>query len=377
MKGKGSIYDQIMRKLGATSSSQSVSESATDEISAIMIPSTADYDDNYSSILYNRGEEIEKHNDKVRFNQCFIEDYYKNPEEKRFRLIGHTAIPRDKTEPDKAVIHCRGNSEFYEQFFEEMKTDATNLDCLVVGFNYPDAGLSKQYQKNLSSEELIDSVKSVVQYVTENYQIDPENIVLKGHSLGSAIATHAAAELHQDNQKVSLFNGRSFNSLSTEASKMINISRLKGLANAILNKTGLNLEPAEAYDKIPEGYKTFVNVENDGVIPQDASMYQAQMDKIKRNQSGQEHEISQQKTQQQLKTLEKNHWLKPVQKKADRPHNEPLKNLQNEKGQNGQQIFENFAKQAFRPTMQRNRSNAVIGNNPPDDLPPSYHKKTP
>jgi hypothetical protein len=92
-----------------------------------------------------------------------------------------------------------------------MKSDARELKCDVIGFNL--RGVSQSTGKPRSKNDLVTDGIAQVQRLLDD-GADPENITLKGHSLGAGIATLVADHFHDHGIKVNVFNGRSFSTIT-------------------------------------------------------------------------------------------------------------------------------------------------------------------
>ncbi len=69
--------------------------------------------------------------------------------------------------------------------------------------------------------------------------VDPEKIILYGLSLGGAISTIAAAHLHSQGKKVSVFNDRSFSTVSATVNGMIVYPIFKNFATPLVGVASL------------------------------------------------------------------------------------------------------------------------------------------
>ena len=197
----------------------------------------------------------------------------------------------------KYVVHFNGNAQFAADKIEESVQESKNLNCVAIAFDYPGIGTKEDKAKNTK-----DLVKAGVAQVESLIKAGakPENIVLDGHSLGGAVATLVAAELHKKGQPVHLINGRSFSKLSTETDLLLNKqagllagqvnsdgtvkenSKIKALgpllgklAKVGIKAAGLEMNAAKAYKSIPDEYKTCYFAQKDEIIPFKASLAKA------------------------------------------------------------------------------------------------------
>lgn len=274
---------------------------------------------------------------KLDFEELQVSD---SSDKERYTLDGKIFKPQN-TSPDYFVIHCRGNGEFYEMVHKQIIDDVVDLECGAIGFNYPGGGDSVQHQDKVTTRELVDSVKDVVKYIMEQYNIESDHIVLKGHSIGGAIATLAAKELHDQAKPVYLFNGRSFANMSEEGAALIKAGALSGLFKLVYHSIGLQMCPGDAYKSIPDNYKTFVNVENDDVIKDSASMYTTIKNDLETQKAKTNDASAKAHYDQQINELYQHHLLQgPL---PNRNHIVFLSQLKDRQNQNsGKQIFQEF-----------------------------------
>lgn len=202
------------------------------------------------------------------------------------------------------IINFVGNGMQYEDIIDEMENDARELDCHVIGFNL--RGVSNSKGKPKSKNDLVTDGIAQVQRLLDD-GADPENITLKGHSLGAGVATLVAAHFHDHHQKVNLFNGRSFSTVTnfvigqirtadtndrhnghqeTPGKKIIGWLA-KPFVKFAMALTKWEIDAARAYKKLPESHKEYMVVrsskrnrirdghllKDDPVIPHYASLH--------------------------------------------------------------------------------------------------------
>lgn len=167
--------------------------------------------------------------------------------------------PQDK----KYIIHFNGNAEHAIDYVDEMTAEAKQHQCVVINFDYPGVGESEGKSKR--SKHLVEAGLAQVERLKQ-MGVPPENIVLKGHSLGGAVATVTAAKLHKQGDKVALYNDRSFSKTSVFATQ-IGIPGLGHIAAGLVKAAGWELNAIKAWKQIPEAYKDFCFAVNDKVIP--------------------------------------------------------------------------------------------------------------
>ena len=168
----------------------------------------------------------------------------------------------------------------------QMQEDSKATDSAVMSFNMPGIGNSKG--RSLHAAGLVMVTMDIVKTLL-NRGVKPENILLKGHSLGGAIATLTAANLHQEKHPIRLFVDRSFSSLSNVMSDKFTTIRggkllFKPVINYLLSLAGWNIDSAAAWHTIPDEYKTYVTIQGraghqheekryDGVITDSGSFH--------------------------------------------------------------------------------------------------------
>ncbi len=202
----------------------------------------------------------------------------------------------------------------YEEIQNTMRNDANELKCNVIGFNY--RGVIKSKRSPRSKEDLItDGIAQVQRLLQEG--VSPQNIILKGHSLGGAIATLVAHHFHQHGQPINIFNDRSFSSITNYIVGNIRATKhpeawghprighketwggkLLGYLAKPFVKFGVSLvkwefNSGKAFRAIPLAYKDYLVVrtkyqdrtddhQDDGVVVHYASIHAALKDKRKK-----------------------------------------------------------------------------------------------
>ena len=172
------------------------------------------------------------------------------------------------TAPQRILIHCRGNGEHYEALQAQFIQQAKALNALVIGFNYPSVGGNTP--NDFNADILRDAVLSIVEQALEQTGLAPEELTLIGQSLGGAIATTAAADLHKRNIAVRLVNSRSLATLNILAHSRQNF--LSGFTELLADNPDLNIDAASAYQSLPETHKMLICAADDPVIPHEASL---------------------------------------------------------------------------------------------------------
>lgn len=212
--------------------------------------------------------------------------------------VKHTSQEHLAPQYQKYIINLVANAMCYEQIIEDMKKDAKALNAHVVGFNFRGVGCSTG--KAESKEDLVtDGIAQVQRLLDQG--VSPQNITLKGHSLGAGIATLVAQHFHQLEQPINLFNSRSFSTITNVLVAQIRLNDQRGHKDSTIGiiggwllypfiKFGVSLTKWEinagsAFKSIPEAYRDYIVVRSpkniradcidDPVIPHYASIHKA------------------------------------------------------------------------------------------------------
>ncbi|WP_304607458.1 alpha/beta fold hydrolase [Legionella sp. MW5194] len=169
----------------------------------------------------------------MKFSQTLVTDenvshYNYNDNDIKLTCKKHTVITHDNAQLDtfeikhnaqkdtapqyqKYIINLLGNGMCYEEIIGEMREDAQALQANVVGFNL--RGVRQSQGKPKSKNDLVtDGIAQVQRLLDQG--VSPQNITLKGHSLGAGIASLVAQHFHQLGQPINVFNSRSFSSIT-------------------------------------------------------------------------------------------------------------------------------------------------------------------
>lgn len=146
--------------------------------------------------------------------------YHHNPGylSKKYQLEGTFTIPEGSNIKDYHLLTFGGNGSIASDVLDNAKEFATKAKLIVHEINLPGIGFSDGRMTNHT--HAIEGAILQVQYLI-NHGVDPEKIILCGHSLGGAIATITAAHFHSKGQRVSVFNNRSFSTLSSTVNGMM------------------------------------------------------------------------------------------------------------------------------------------------------------
>jgi pimeloyl-ACP methyl ester carboxylesterase len=171
---------------------------------------------------------------------------------------------------------------------KELSEYAKNCQCKMICFNYRGVGgSSKNDRRACSKDDLLkDGIAQVRRLLEQG--IPPANIVLKGYSLGGAVATLVASHFHNLDIRLHLFNDRSFSSLTN-----VLVGRIRTLGTGtghqeytVMKILGWLIKPAiklilllvnweidadTAFKSLPEHYKDYIVVRSDKKRRQGAS----------------------------------------------------------------------------------------------------------
>lgn len=219
--------------------------------------------------------------------------FSKEKTEKNRLLETITIQPKTNKENVTILIFNGQNATFRDEkkirVYCQMVKDT---GCKVVGFDY--GGTARRKITTWSHQPLVDDGF----YLAKKLIAQSNSLVLKGNSLGGAIATLVAKQCHEKGILVYLWNGRSFASASHviagqfrtlhfsghyENTTSILLSKIAGsLSLPMLVATGWEIDAASAYKMIPEEYKNYYLVrsskderlikKDDVVIPYHASL---------------------------------------------------------------------------------------------------------
>lgn len=280
-------------------------------------------------------------------------------------------VSQQESEPDQQIyiINMTGNASCYEGTIPELLSDAYELRCNVVGFNF--RGVSKSKGVATSANDLVTDGIAEVQRLLDD-GVNPEHIILKGHSLGAAVATLVAKYFHDHGQKINLFNGRSFSSVTNEIVghlRTIGKDETKHeeegrngiilgniswpIVKYILVSSGWEINAADAYKALPDTHKEYMlvrssrenrykdpEIQDDHVIPHYASLHMALREehhKHKKNHNKAQLEIAKSRKMELVNY-----------RKHDVGHNVSLNDLRTRHGYStGSEFFKKFVKRTI------------------------------
>ncbi len=165
------------------------------------------------------------------------------------------------------TIFCMPRSNHYMLWLKKLQSYAHFNQTTYIGFNY--RGVERSQGIVWSQQDMIqDTLEQARRLILMGAK--PENITFEGECIGGAIATLAAARMHEEGHPVRLFNCRSFRFVASliagkvippsNASFFNPINYLRGLFGAILYIvtpillwiTNWDLDAGSAWSKIPK-----------------------------------------------------------------------------------------------------------------------------
>jgi hypothetical protein len=239
--------------------------------------------------------------------------------------------PKEPSE-QKWVIYFSGNTQPFETRIAERYEDQKELKCNYVAFNYRGIGDSK-YNKPMTYHSCMQDGVAQVQRLLD-MGVKPENITLKGHSIGGALSVKTAKYFHDQGSTVKVYSGRSFGSLT----KVPQDSFRQKLARWIFPKIGWDLKVYHDYNELPAEFKEHSYVKpNDKKSDDEVIPYPGSLDsKIKKHP----------KTDQQREEYEAKDNERRIIKKFDKKrwHDADLNKMQHEDGSTPAKKFQDLVK---------------------------------
>ncbi|WP_133128509.1 alpha/beta hydrolase family protein [Legionella nagasakiensis] len=177
----------------------------------------------------------------------------------------------------KFVIVCLANGQSYIDWLKDFNFSAKEIGCTVIGFNYRGIDYSQGmiWTQNNMIDDAIAQVKRLLALGAK-----AENIGLEGMCVGGAVATIAAAKLHEEELKVKLYNERSFRSVPRFLAgtvlpnaksnpwnpitwgRYLIVGFVYVVLTPIIWLAGWRLDAASAWDKIPLADKDYSVIRN-------------------------------------------------------------------------------------------------------------------
>lgn len=299
--------------------------------------------------------------------------------------VKHKSQAHIEPKHQKYIINLCGNCARYECRIDDIKEDAKTLKANVVGFNF--RGVGQSTGKAQSKEDLvIDGIAQVQRLLDQG--VSPQNITLKGYSLGAAVATLVAQHFHQLGQPINLFNDRSFSNITSFLVGHIRLARDE-YDRAIGHKDSLGgiilgwlaypfvkfvialakweINAGSAFKSIPEAYRDYIVVRSrkgkrdkridDATIPHYASIHKELTSERRKKKAEIDKEIERMDKSALLTEPERAKVRKALIQarekiKSDRKmetdndyedgHQSNLKSLHNQSGKSAQAFFREF-----------------------------------
>ena len=172
----------------------------------------------------------------------------------------------------KFVIICVTRQQNYINWIKDNRYSAENIGCTVIGFNY--RGIDYSKGAVWTEDNMVDDTVAQVNRLLA-LGAQAKNIGIEGRCLGGAVATLAAARLHERGDKVKLYNERSFRSIprfvtgyilpDTDSSFLNPMTIVRylvvGLTYLILVPiiwlSGWHFDAASAWDRVPAADKNY------------------------------------------------------------------------------------------------------------------------
>ncbi|MFI4919555.1 MAG: protein SidB [Legionellales bacterium] len=315
-----------------------------------------------------------------------IDDKPTNPTHEYHTIVTHDGVELDTLEmkhcskqnnepqDQKYIINFLGNAQAYQQILSTMQTDADTLQSNVIGFNFRGVGRSTGNATS-TNDLLIDGIAQVQRLL--DLGVTPQNITLKGYSIGAAVASLVAHHFHQQNQPINVFSDRSFSSLTnvlvgwirthSSPQETFGMKLLGWLAKPfiklalILTKWEINAD--DAFLAIPEAHREYVLVRSpknvrtdevidDSIITHYASIHAALKDERQAKKAELDAEIINNQTDQphlnnkltSLTEARAQFKKRKMQNTAPNPdgHEVSMRNLLNSTAESAQTFFQNF-----------------------------------
>jgi len=173
--------------------------------------------------------------------------------------------------PGKVILHTFGNGAQWEPICEDRLGWFEPLGASVMMVNPRGVGKSTG---SLHEEGYALDIYASYEYLIHEEGVDPEDIVLVGHSMGSAYGTRAAAMIQEKypDKKISVINGRSFAHLGTQIDEMFSGKGFfPGVLRILAKGLWFGMDVKEAFEKL-KGQKVVFYHPDDEVIPYAASL---------------------------------------------------------------------------------------------------------
>lgn len=178
-----------------------------------------------------------------------------------------------ETEPAKAIIFACGNGMQWETSGQRL-AQLKEFGVSILMINPRGVGESQGIR---SCEGYALDTYTGYEYLHRHLNIDLENILLVGHSMGAAYGSCGAALIQEKypDKKISMMHDRSFGYLTTEVGALANsiCCCLGSIAQCLLYPFCIEINSVDAFEKL-KGQKCVIYSQNDRIIPyKEASLH--------------------------------------------------------------------------------------------------------
>jgi len=163
------------------------------------------------------------------------------------------------------VVCLGGNNALMQDGLLGMLADADALWSAVLGLDYPGVGASTGDPS--CADDLVQAVVEVVDAFAQRF----DSILLKGESLGGAVAVLAAARL-RSRVRVRVWAARTFADLVSVVSSN---SAARCALSSVACCAGWTMDAARAWAALPPTDRAVIHCRDDDVIPVSASLHAA------------------------------------------------------------------------------------------------------
>jgi len=163
------------------------------------------------------------------------------------------------------VVYLGGNNALMQDGLLRMLADADALWSAVLGLDYPGVGASTGDPS--CADDLVQAVVEVVEAFTQPF----DAVLLKGESLGGAVAVLAAARL-RSRVRVRVWAARTFADLVSVVSSN---SAARCALSSVACCAGWTMDAARAWALLSPTDRAVIHCRDDDVIPVSASLHAA------------------------------------------------------------------------------------------------------
>lgn len=168
----------------------------------------------------------------------------------------------------KWIVFFTGNADCYENNLMGLSQLVRDSGSNVMCGNY--RGVFRSEGKATCSQDLILDGEAMVQYLLSK-GVEPQNILLRGWSLGGAVATAVAAQHQEEGKEMNLCVDRSFSTIGDVARGWVG-SVLGFAADKLSSAANWGFDSVRDFQKV-KGYKFIIQARHDKVIRYSASLY--------------------------------------------------------------------------------------------------------